>query len=324
MEHFFQNKTILLTGASGYIATSILAVLSRYKCRLICVSRSQMNISIFEQGQAELLHVESDLLNDLSWLDHAEQADIIYHLAAQTSVYVAEENPIKDLEVNVLVLLKLLNSLFERKVKPIVIVAGTATQVGLTEQTLVNEEVADDPVTFYDIHKLHAEQSLKQYIRNEHVRGACLRLANVYGPGVASSTAGRGILNMMVRRALRGEPLTLYGEGTQVRDYVYIDDVVQAFLAVAKNIDATNGGHYIVGSGVGHSLLDAYNMIIDKVKEISSEVIELKHVKPPGELSPIEFRDFIADPSELKHATAWSPKFSLGEGIGKTIEHFSR
>src|SRR5258708_33768353 len=96
-----------------------------------------------------------------------------------------------------------------------------------------------------------------------YVRGAVLRLTNVYGPGPRIRGAGRGVLNAMVRRAVTGEPLTVYGSGNYLRDYLYVRDAALAFVAAAEAIEALNGGHWVIGSGEGNTINDAVNQIAE-------------------------------------------------------------
>ncbi len=140
-----------------------------------------------------------------------------------------------------------------------------------------------------------AEQYLRWYSEQGFVRGVTLRLANVYGPGPRSSCADRGILNQMIRRALAGEPLTVYGPGDQVRDYLYVEDAARAFLSAAASEEALNGKYFVIGSGVGHTIAEAMEIVAERCALRTGKRVPVVHVKPPAILSPIEQRHFIAD-----------------------------
>ena len=109
-----------------------------------------------------------------------------------------------------------------------------------------------------------AEQALEMYCRMGNVQGTALRLANVYGPGPHGRCADRGVLNTMIRRALSGKPLTVYGSGEWLRDYIFIDDVNNAFIAALENKRAVNGQHWIVASGESYTIHDAFHLIADR------------------------------------------------------------
>jgi nucleoside-diphosphate-sugar epimerase len=251
-----------------------------------------------------------------------EGIDIVYHFAAQTSVYVAWQDPVEDMEANVLPLLRLLETCRRKAWKPIILFSGTATEIGLTSDWPVDESVNDDPVTIYDLHKLSAEKYLRHYVREGLVQGAILRLANVYGPGPKSSNADRGVLNLMMRKAIRGEPLTIYGTGHYMRDYIFVEDAAEAFVQAAIHIEKTNGRHFLLGSGQGHTLSAAINLVAERAELKTGRRAPIQHVEPPSGLSPIESRNFVANITRFASATGWCPRVKLGEGIDRTLDYF--
>jgi nucleoside-diphosphate-sugar epimerase len=167
-----------------------------------------------------------------------------------------------------------------------------------------------------------AENYLKYYVRQNIVKGAILRLANVYGPGPKSSRSDRGILNQMIRKALAGEPLTVYGTGDQIRDYVYVEDVALAFLKAACNIESVNGRHFVIGSGKGHTIAQAMSLVAERVALMTGISVPLKHVAPPPSLLPIESRNCVADTGLFSESTGWKANCMLTEGIDFTIKGY--
>jgi nucleoside-diphosphate-sugar epimerase len=127
----------------------------------------------------------------------------------------------------------------------------------------------------------------------------------------------------MVRKALAGKSLTIYGKGESIRDYIFVDDVVNAFLSVPLNLHQTNGRHFVIGSGEGNSISQAINLVADRVRERKGVAVSVEHVTPPSNLSAIENRNFVADTSGFKQATGWEPQYSLKKGIDLTLEKYS-
>jgi nucleoside-diphosphate-sugar epimerase len=193
--------------------------------------------------------------------------------------------------------------------------------VGVPARLPVDESFPDQPCTIYDMHKLQAEQYLKHYARGGIVRGASLRLANVYGPGPKSGSADRGVLNAMVRRALRGETLTIYGTGESVRDYVYVEDAARCFARAAASVEAVNGRHFVVGSGVGHTVAQAVRLVAELVTERVGRPVRVEHTPAPATLSPIESRNFVARVDAFDEATGFRPGIQLSDGIQRTIDY---
>lgn len=313
----FEKKRILVTGASGYLATKLVDALKDVDCSIIRLSRARDLEAI--SSKAKIGDVQADIRTREMWEQTLEGIDIVYHFAAQTSVYVAKDDPHADLQANVVPMLNLLETCRNKGLNPTILFSGTVTQVGMTESLPVDETCRDMPITVYDIHKRMAENYLEYYCHEEIVRGATLRLANVYGPG-PSGNAGRGVLNRMIQKALDGETLTIYGQGDCLRDYVYIDDVVCAFLTAAQSIDNLNAKHFIIASAEGHTIAEAINLVADQAAIRTKQKVEVKHIEPPFEMSPIEARHFIGDTGLFERATGWHSKHSLIDGIGRMMD----
>lgn len=316
---YFAGKRILVTGASGYLATNLINSLKDVKCTIIRLSRSNKLLPV--NGIVNIVDITGNICARETFEQILKDVDIVYHLAAQTSVYVAEENPLLDLEVNVVPMLNLLETCRNKAWKPIIIFSGTVTEVGIPKNLPVSEVCEDYPVTIYDIHKLMAERYLKYYSQHGIVYGTVLRLANVYGPGPKSSNADRGILNMMIRKALKGEDLPLYGKGEYLRDYIYIKDAVRAFLIAGMKIDNLKGQHYIIGSGEGHILKEAFGLVADRVKRKVGVGVQIVNVNSPDSQNQIDSRNFVSDSGKFIAGTDWKPMTNLINGIDQTIEY---
>jgi nucleoside-diphosphate-sugar epimerase len=321
LSEFYQGKRILITGASGYIAWKLIKQLVKFDCTLICFSRDAKKVEQ-QKGNASFHFIEGSYQDEVAFEKAVKNIDIIYHLASQTSIYEAEKNPTADYGANVKPIQLLLEVCRKEKTCPIIVFSGTSTQCGMPKKLPVDENVVDDPITTYDFHKLQAERWLKFYTRKGWVRGLSLRLTNVYGPGPKSSNADRGILNMMIRKALQGEDLTLYGKGRNLRDYIYMKDVVGAFLAAGKNISDLNGRHFVIGSGESHTLKEAFSLVAECVKRKTGINVKIVHVDPLNSRSPIDDRNFVSDSSRFRMATGWLPSIQLEEGIDRTINWF--
>lgn len=316
---WFGGKSLLITGGAGYLGTNLIHALKDIKCKIFRLDKAD---AVFEPicGLVNVTDRKDDIKHLSCWENVIGNVDIVFHLAAQTSTYIANENPPADLENNVIPILNLLESCRKAGMNKTVIFASTATIVGLTSKLPVNEEFPDNPITMYDLHKLMAEQYLKYFSRLEMASGAVLRLSNVYGPGPKSSRPDRGILNQMTKRAVEGKALTVYGEGNYLRDYVHVEDVVQAFLNAAVHIEKLKGGHYFIGSGRGYTIKESMQLVADRVFLKTGRVVPIEHIEPPTPQSPIEYRNFVADSSNFSGLTGWKAFHDLTSGIDQMIE----
>ena len=317
--NWFSGKRILVTGGGGFIATSIITRLCGVDCQIVRLLR-RLGVAWSDPGKAKVEDLVGDIRDQALWPSLLEGIDVVFHLAAQTSTYEANRDPKSDLEDNVLPILLMLQNFQEHGVNPVVVYASTVTICGLPQRLPVGEGHPDAPITVYDLHKQMAENYLKYYVRMGVVRGAALRLANVYGPGPRSNRADRGILNQMVGRALRGETLTIYGRGENLRDYVHVEDVASAFLAAAAHINILNGGHYIIGRGVGFTIGQAVQLVAERVAARTGKLVPVTNVEPPAGLSPIEGRNFVADTRSFAKATGWQARYGLAQGIDTVVE----
>ncbi len=314
---FYTGKTVLVTGASGFLATNLIHALAPAPCRILRLSRATALPRV--RANADIQDVRGDLRRPDTWRRALNGVDAVFHFAGQTSVYVAESDPQADLDANVLPMLNLLEACRATATAPAIVFAGSATEVGITESVPVGEAPEDRPVTVYDAHKLMAETYLKMHARLGLVRGTTLRLTNVYGPGPRNSGTDRGIIDMMMDRALAGETITVYGKGDCLRDYIHVDDAVSAFLAAAANMERLNGRHFVIGSGEGHTIAEAFNLVADQVARRTNSRVPVDHVTAPAGQSPIEKRSFVADTSAFRAATGWRANLRLADGINQTV-----
>lgn len=320
---FYSGKKVLFTGGAGYIAYNVLELLKNVDCEIVRFDVGDKFPEI-TGAKAHIKNVSGDIKDKNTAERLLKDMDVVFHFAAQTSVYVANEDPVSDAMVNILPLINMLEIAKKNGNIPAFIFSGTVTVSGVDVPLPVNNASKDDPVTIYDLHKILAEHYISYYSKKRHIKGAVLRLANIYGPGPKSSSSDRGILNKMVQKALSGQDITVYGAGNFLRDYIYVKDVATAFLLAGINAEALAGGHFVISSGKGTKLADAFRMVADTVAERTGKKVNVVNIAPPDGLSPIENRNFVGDPSEFKSITGWEGGRSLEDGIGETVDFFRK
>lgn len=320
---YYKGKKIVITGASGYIGSSIAKVLSDINCRLVLLTRNTESCFIFKKTRASIQVIQFDILKEDNWDKIIKGSDIIFHFAAQTSSKLSNSNPLLDYGINVLPILNIIESAKKQKNMPDIIFSGTVTEVGITRKIPVDENFKDFPITVYDINKLTAEKYLQLY-SVQGGKSVTLRLSNIYGPSFSAGALDRNIVNNMIKRALNNEALTVYGKGNFIRDYVYIEDVVNAFLLAGINIKKLSGKYYIVSTGKGTTFVNVMNLIAKQVKKDTGKDVKIEHVKTPKGLSLIEFRSFIGDSSAFIKETNWNELTLLDQGIKETVNFFNK
>lgn len=313
-------NTVVITGAGGYIGGALAERLGSAGQALRLVSRS-LTPSATVSTQLNHDYRAVDLRYPDSWSRLLRGADAVLHLSWRTELRAAEADPASDEEINVRPVRALVEAACTMKTVPTIVFASAATIVGPHPKLPVDDAAHDNPCSVYDQHKLTSEKILREGTVRGYVRACSLRLANVYGYGGASINANRGVLNIMIRRALEGEPLTLYGTGGYVRDFIHIDDVIEAFARAILNPAVCDGGHYVIASGRGYTLAEAYAMIAQTAMEQLQRRVEINRVAEPADLHPIERRNFIGDSALFRARTGWGPRFDLHAGIA---DYFAR
>jgi len=310
-------RTVAITGATGYVGTALRNRLAARGARLRLATRqarpTEHDSVCWQQG---------DIRDPDLWRAIVAGADVIFHLAAQTSVPVAERDEEGDFAANVRPAMLLGQACRRFGNRPLVVYAGTVTQAGRpsAEASVLSEDGPDAPSTVYDLHKLMAETYLRQAARVERFRMVSLRLSTVYGPGPPSPVAERGVLNAMARRALSGVPLTIYAPGTQLRDYIFIDDVTEALMLAAECADTTEGQVFAIGSGERRTVAEAFSLLADEAARKTGTPVPVHYVAAPTHLHPINFRSYVVDATRFQQATGWRPRTNLDRGVAMTLD----
>lgn len=303
------GKTVAVTGASGYIGVALIDRLLKCSCKIISVSRRNSTTV----PNCELLI--GDIREEAIWDQIVKKADIIIHLAGNTSLNFAEINPADSLYSTLNPFHHMLKFAKTSGRRPRVVFASTASIYGLTTCLPVDENFPLKPISTYDLHKLYAERQIEMASEQGVIEGVSLRLSNVYGPSAGiSSSSDRGILNKLTAMAFQRTDLTLYGGGKNIRDYVYIDDVVSAFLLAGVS-DQVIGKSFNVGSGVGVSLREAFHLVAAEVSKLSGARINVCSTSWPENTPLIEKRDFVANINFFKNTTGWVPSTSFNRGV---------
>jgi UDP-glucose 4-epimerase len=309
----------VITGAQGYVGTALAKRLLRDGYALRLVSRSPHAARFEAPRDAQVDYIAADLRDRHAWSQLLDGADAIVHLSSRTDLRAAEADPQGDDEINIAPIRALVAAATEAartsSTSPAVIFASTVTVAGAHPKLPVDETALEEPCSVYDRHKQICETILREATARGALRACTLRLSNVYGYGQASINANRGILNVMINRAIAGEPLTLYGDGGYLRDFVHLEDVVEAFRLAIETPALRDGRHYVITSGEGVTLAGAYGLIAETALEFTGRRGEICRIAEPSDLHPIEKRNFVGNSQLISKITGWRPRFDLAGGV---------
>ena len=311
----FKGKKVVVTGASGYIASSLIETLRQQQCQVIRVSRKKL------EYLSKTQNITADIRDEETWAKIIEKADIIYHLGGNTSLKEAEENPLENAANTINPITIFNKKCIEMERTPRLVLASTVTVYGITLDSPVSETLTPVPISVYDTHKYLAEKVLLEGTTQDNAERVVLRLSNVYGPSIVESQSNeRGILNRVTNMALLGQDLKLFGDGQYVRDYIFIDDVVNAFL-IAGVAPGINGKVFNIGTGIGRTIQEAFEAVLANAKALSNSQASLFFEPWPKGTNSIELRNFIADTRLFEKFTGWKATVPFNSGIKRTIDH---
>jgi UDP-glucose 4-epimerase len=308
----------LVIGGLGFIGVNLTERLVAEGRRVTVVTPSRARhaerAATLEAGGVRI--IEGDLRDAGAMAAAVAGQQVIFNLAGESGAVRSMEDPWTDLDVNcrgTLVLLEALSAV-NREAK--LVSVGTRLQYGRQAIQPVGEEQVPDPLCLHAIHKLTVEKYLRLYGTLFGLRYTIARVTNPYGPGQPQSRTAYGVVNRLIQLALADGTLPIYGDGTQRRDYIHVDDLVSALVGLARS-PSSDGRAFNVGSGVGTRMIDMANVIAELAGGGRVE-----HVLWPDLAGRIETGDFVADISRMRADLGWAPAIGLREGLQRTIAHY--
>jgi len=300
---------ILVTGGAGFIGSHIVDAYIDAGHDVVVID----NLSTGKRGnlnpKARLF--ELDICSkEASEVFEAEKPDILNHHAAQIDVRISAEDPVFDLKVNVGGLVNLLEAGKKNGLKKVILASsGGAIYSDKAEKPSTEDSLAG-PLSPYGLNKLICEHYLSMYERVCGIKWVALRYANVYGPR-QNHKGEAGVVAIFIDRLLSGGVPTIFGDGKQTRDYVFVEDVVEANrLTLAEDMS----GIYNVGTAVETDV----NGIFSMIRELSGASCEPKY----GEKNSSELLRSSVEPKRFIEKKGWRPSVRLDDGIVKTFEWF--
>ena len=257
--------------------------------------------------------ITGNILDEKLALEVCQNIDVIVHLAANSGVAQSINNPRLDCLTNVVGTLNYLEAARHNGIKRFVFASSGGTVIGNCNPP-IHEEMVPHPVAPYGASKLASEGYCSAYFRTFGVETVVLRFSNVYGPG---SNHKNSVVAKFIRRALKGEVLEIYGDGTQSRDFIYIDDLIRA-ITLAARIDNIGGEIFQIANSSETTVNELVSQLLPVLAEFGLEKVQAENSTPcVGEVK----RNF-ADTSKAKNLMGWKAETRLKEGLRQTVNWF--
>jgi UDP-glucose 4-epimerase len=243
---------------------------------------------------------------------------LIFNLAGQVSHIDSMQDPFTDMEINCRSQLALLEACRRNAPETKVLFASTRQIYGRVAEELlpVDERQPPNPVDVNGINKLAGERYHVLYNNVYGIRTSVLRLTNTYGPRMLVKNNRQTAIGWLIRQAMDDEEITVFGDGAQLRDFTYVDDVVEAFL-LAGMLDAANGQVFNVGAQQPISLREVTELLIDVAGTGRYRLQPF-----PAERKVIDIGSIYIDDRKLRRVLKWQPRIDLREGLGRTVEFY--
>jgi len=311
---------ILVTGGMGFIGSSLARRLVSDGAQVTLCDAMIDGYGGNPANIAELrgrVEVDASDVRDAAAMERlVDGRDIVFHLAAQVSHVMSLSNPYPDIDINIKGTAVVLEACRKKNPRAVIVRSGTRGQYGPAVKLPVSEDTPSDPRGIYEISQLSSEMICRTYTRIHGIRTVPLRLTNIYGPRAQMRHSQFGVVNWFVRLALEGRPIPIFGTGKILRDFLYVDDCVEALVAAATSPAAV--GEIL---NVGHDRPSTFLEVAELLREIVPDTrIEFTEFSP--ERKAQEPGDFVSDITKIRRLLGWEPKTSLREGLARTVDFY--
>lgn len=318
----FKNRQVLITGGVGFIGSNLARRLVELGAEVTLVDslipEYGGNLFNIEDIRSRLTLNITDVRDPYAMEYLIQGKDYLFNLAGQTSHLDSMTNPRNDLEINAAAQLSILEACRKHNAAVKIVFASTRQLYGKPEYLPVDESHPIRPVDVNGINKLAGEWYHLLYNNVYGISACALRLTNTYGPGMRVKDARQTFLGIWLRNILEGKPILVFGDGEQLRDFNYVDDVVDALLLAALSPDA-DGKVYNLGSHEVISLKQVARMLAGLLPDAGYQIVPF-----PPERKAIDIGDYYSNYDFIQKDLGWQPRIGLREGLENCVDYYRR
>jgi UDP-glucose 4-epimerase len=317
-----KGKRVLITGGVGFIGSNLTLALVKLGAHVTIADAMVPgyggNLFNIEPVADEININYCDIL-DVNAINHLVRGqDYIFHLAGQVDHILSLSDPFPDIDINIKGTAVVMEACRRYNGRARLVFTGTRGQYGPAVTLPVNEEAATNPMGIYEVSNLTAEKIIQVYNDVHDIHSVLLRLTNTYGPRAQMAHSRYGVANWFVRMAIDRSPIKVFGDGLIRRDFLYVDDCVQAMLMSAVS-DQARG--QILNIGVDHpsTFIELAKILVEIVPGACWEYADFspeRKAQEPG--------DFYSDISKIRKLVGWSPSTELRDGLERTVDYYTQ
>lgn len=299
-------KKYLVLGGSGFIGRNIVRKLSKKNKVVVADLNSNDEFKL----NPNVSFLQLDFINTTNFKPYLQDVDTVIHLISTVLPSDGIENINKEIQENIFPTINLLDSMVSMEILNIIFISSGGTVYGNTSNEAISENINTLPICKYAVHKLMIEHYLHLYGIYHQLNYKIIRAANPYSCEVKQNKM-QGLIPILINKIISHEDITIWGDGDNIRDYIYIDDLVDAFMM----LDKYSGEEKIfnVGTGKGYSI----NQVLGFIKEnLDIDTVNVLYQKERD----CDVKNNILDISLIEQCTGWSPKIGIVEGIRLSVE----
>jgi UDP-glucose 4-epimerase len=319
---FYRGRRVMVTGGLGFIGSNLVRQLVDLGADILIVD------SLFPAYGGNLFNIDglepcvrvniSDVRDETSVQTLVRDREVIFNLAGQVSHIDSMDDPHTDLEINCHAQLSMLEACRKNNPDVRVVFAGTRQVYGRPDRLPVDESHLVRPADINGVNKAAGEYYHLLYNNVFGIRACSLRLTNVYGPRQLIRHNRQGFIGWFIRLAIEGREIQIFGDGSQLRDFVYVDDAVDAFLRAGAS-DACNGEVFNVGGDGPVSHRDLVALLLEIAGTGSAAFVEW-----PADKKRIDIGSFYSDSTKFQRTVGWKSHVDLRTGLRRTIDFYRR
>jgi UDP-glucose 4-epimerase len=304
------QQRVLVMGGLGFIGSHLSRFLLQEGYTVRIFDKLYGSRSLIEDIQEKVEIEEGDAERPEDILRSLKDVDIAIDLIHTTVPGASMLDPVYDVQTNVAAHVGWLSQLHKTKLRRIIYVSSGGTVYGVPQKNLIGEDHPTEPISSYGITKLAIEKYVAMYANIQGIDYRICRPANVYGEGQHLHIA-QGAIGVFMGQCLKNQPIEIWGDGTESRDYIYVGDMVQAIVQLIAH--QGNGRIFNISSGIGHSL----NNLIETIRNILQISVKVNYLKSRKFDVPVN----ILDSSCLMRETDWKPQIDLISGMSLVYDY---
>ncbi len=316
----YRSVPVLITGGLGFIGSNLAIKLVEEGARVTIVDPSVAGCGgdVYKIAgiRDRITLIERDIADAADFAQSIRDARVIFNIAGKISHIHSMEFPERDLNLNTVAQLRFLMQCQASNPGVRVVYASTRQIYGAPNYLPVDEQHPIQPVDYNGVHKYATSMYHLMLGRAGAIDSVILRLTNIYGPRMALDIPCQGFLSTFLRRLLLGRPLEIFGDGEQLRDPVFVDDAVEAFL-IAGSIAKAPSMVYNIGG--------AQRLSLNQIARLASEMAGVaapSHRAFPGEIKAIDIGSYYTDSSRAARELGWTPRITFAQGIRRTFDYY--